>query len=298
MPNLNLACEQTDTYRNNKRMILLGQMREKFPQYKGLLDFFEPIFKARKRYAEALAAFPDIQIIDDPVYQMRHHEGFPILTKNDIPLDAPIITDYFLKLAKIIKDQAPDKSKMLDDIIQRNGKFRFETLIGHDFNKAPTIADNVMIDFLIDETLGPVLEIYSEKLKHHIKHDAWSETFCPVCGKKPVFALIKADDGKRILVCSTCSFEWEFKRIQCTHCGNEDQKLLSYLVVEHEDMYRIETCDACRRYLKTIDLKNATHEIVYDIESIITLHLDIIAGNHGYSNSFCQPPPETVTQSN
>jgi FdhE protein len=155
-----------------------------------------------------------------------------------------------------------------------------------------------MVDFLIDETLGPLLEMFSRKLGHHINRDAWSEGFCPVCGKKPVFALLKADDGKRVLLCSRCDFEWAFKRIKCAFCGTEDQQLLSYLTVAHEDMYRIETCDACHGYLKTIDLKNATHKIVYDIESIITLHLDIIAANHGYSNSWRQKPEETIKQSN
>jgi FdhE protein len=298
MSKSNSTCTQAPGKIEDKRIALLRQMREKNSHYKGMLDFFEPIFEEQKQYVEAITTFPDLCIKDDPIYQMRHHEGFPILTKEDIPADNPIITDYFLKLAKIIRAQASHQSDLLDAIIRKKRDFCFESLIGDDFHIAPSIPDNAMIEFLIDETLGPVLKFFSEKLKHFMNAHVWSEGFCPVCGKQPAFALLNADDGKRTLVCATCSFEWEFKRIKCAYCGNEDQRLLSYLMVDHEDMYRIETCDACRRYLKTIDLKNATHEIEYEVESIITLHLDIIAGNHGYSNGRRQPSPEILTQTN
>ncbi|MCU0598590.1 MAG: formate dehydrogenase accessory protein FdhE [Desulfobacterales bacterium] len=297
MINLNFSSDNTDQNRTEKKIALLRQMREKLSHYREMLDFFEPIFEWRQRYADALASCPDMRITDDPAYLIRHQKGFPMLTKGDIRVESPIISDYFLKLLSIIKTQAPEKSEMIDGLIDKNGKFRFDVLIGHDFNRAPAVPDNVMIDFLIEETLGPLLDMYSRELGHHIKRSAWSDGFCPVCGKKPAFALL-ADDGKRILVCSTCSFEWDFKRIKCTFCGNEDQQLLAYLTVENEDMYRIETCDACHGYLKTIDLKNAAHEIVYDIEAIITLHLDIIAGNHGYFNVRQQTSAGTIDQPN
>jgi FdhE protein len=280
MLNSNAARDRTE----DQKIGVLRQIRKDMPHYNEILDFFLPIFKERKQYTDALASCPDIQVTDNPAYSMRHKNGLPFLTKDDVRVHAPIIKNYFLKLASIMKAQAFEKTERLDELIARGGEFRFQDLIGRDLNKAPYFADDEMIGFLINETLGPVLEIYARKLGHHIKPNAWQEGFCPVCGKKPEFAVLKAEDGKRLLICSVCGFKWDFKRIQCVYCGNEDQKLLSYLMAAHEDMYRIETCDACRRYLKTIDLKNAAHEIFYDIESMITLHLDMIARNHGYSN--------------
>jgi len=67
---------------------------------------------------------------------------------------------------------------------------------------------------------------------------------------------------------------------------------LLYLFVENDDKYRIEVCDKCRQYLKTIDLRKVTLSIVndidYEIENIITLHLDIIARDKGYANTGIQ----------
>lgn len=276
---------------SEKRIALLSQMRIDLVHYKDMLDFFEPIFRERQRYAEALTSGLNIAVDDEIIYHLRNREGLKLLTKSDIICDSPIINDHFLRLYAIIKQEAPETVETIETLIHQDGGFHFDTLIDYGLNKAQTVPDNIMIDFLIDETLGPLLKIYADKLKKLIGFSKWVKEFCPVCGKKPSFALLKQEDGKRILVCSACSTHWEFKRLKCTFCGNEDQKQMAYLVVEHDDMYRIETCEACGCYLKTIDLKNATHEIFYDIESIITLHLDIVARNKGYSDTYSPSPP-------
>jgi len=269
----------------DKEIKLLHQMRTSLPHYKDMIDFFEPILHQRGRYMQRLAAGLDIHLAEDHLYEMKIREGFPLLTKNDIACDSPIVNDHFLNLVNMMKGQAADRIEIFESIIGQNTKFRLVDLIDDDFSIKDVTPDSVIIEFLISETLGPLLKLYTDKLENRVKLTDWARGYCPVCGKNPAFASLKADDGKRTLACSMCGFHWEFKRIQCPFCGNEDQKLLSYLAVENDDMYRIETCDACRCYLKTIVLKNAAHEIFYDVESIITLHLDIIARDNGYSDA-------------
>jgi FdhE protein len=277
---------------DNQKIRLLEQIRCDLPHYKDMLDFFDPIIKEQERYKQALISGQDICIDEDLVYELRLREGLQLMTKSDIICDSPIINDYFITLLSIIKPQAADKLDAIEHLVSQNKGFCFETMIDFKLRRAQAIPDNIMVEFLIDETLGPLLELYAQELKSRFKFDKWSKHFCPVCGRDPVFALLQ-EDGKKTLVCSICNFEWEFTRLKCLYCGNEDQKLLSYLSIKNDDMYRIETCDACRCYLKTIDLKNASHEISYDIESIITLHLDIIARNKGYSNIFS---PSSATE--
>jgi len=46
---------------------------------------------------------------------------------------------------------------------------------------------------------------------------------CPLCGARPLMGVLRVegDSGKRFLLCSFCSQEWEFRRILCSTCGEE-----------------------------------------------------------------------------
>src|SRR6185295_8413586 len=43
---------------------------------------------------------------------------------------------------------------------------------------------------------------------------------CPFCAEKPVVGVLReeGDGGKRLLICSLCSTEWEFRRVVCPGC--------------------------------------------------------------------------------
>jgi hypothetical protein len=52
---------------------------------------------------------------------------------------------------------------------------------------------------------------------------------------------------------NTCGADWQFPRLQCMFCGNENHKTLSDLYPESQrDQMRVETCDNCHGYLKVI----------------------------------------------
>jgi FdhE protein len=58
---------------------------------------------------------------------------------------------------------------------------------------------------------------------------------------------------------------------------------LAYFAVEGEERYRVDVCNKCRRYIKMVDLPNASEEVDLDVEDIATLHLDMIAYDEGYN---------------
>src|ERR1700678_2238786 len=37
----------------------------------------------------------------------------------------------------------------------------------------------------------------------------------------------EGDGGKRSLICSLCATEWQYRRIKCPNCGEEDKEKLS-----------------------------------------------------------------------
>ncbi len=109
-------------------------------------------------------------------------------------------------------------------------------------------------------------------------------SLCPVCGELPVAAVLRpeGDGGKRSLVCSLCSTEWEFRRLLCPKCGEEDQLKLPVYTAEPFPHVRIEACDTCRTYIKSIDMtRNGL--AVPEVDEMASLPLDLWAAEHDYT---------------
>jgi formate dehydrogenase accessory protein FdhE len=79
---------------------------------------------------------------------------------------------------------------------------------------------------------------------------------CPLCGSRPLLGVLRpeGDGGKRFLLCSFCLQEWEFRRILCPTCGEEAEDKLPVYIAEDSPHIRVEACDTCKFYLRTIDL--------------------------------------------
>ena len=106
---------------------------------------------------------------------------------------------------------------------------------------------------------------------------------CPVCGCKPQAAVLRpeGDGGKRFLLCSFCLTEWEFRRILCPMCNEEDHRKLPRYSAEELDAVRVEACDTCHCYLKSIDL-TVDGLAVPLVDEVATVPLDLWAVEHGY----------------
>jgi hypothetical protein len=107
---------------------------------------------------------------------------------------------------------------------------------------------------------------------------------CPVCHDRPVVAVLReeAHGAKRSFVCGFCLSEWPAPRIACPACGEGTFDKLAVYRADEFPGARIDACDSCRAYLKTIDLtKDATAVPVVD--DIATLSLDVWAREQGYT---------------
>ena len=107
---------------------------------------------------------------------------------------------------------------------------------------------------------------------------------CPFCSRKPGVGVLRplGDGGQRSLVCSFCLGEWEFRRIVCPGCGEEDYSRLPVYTAEEFKHVRVECCDSCRNYIKTVDLtRNGLADPVVD--EIASIPLDLWAQKQGYT---------------
>jgi len=86
-----------------------------------------------------------------------------------------------------------------------------------------------------------------------------------------------------MLHCELCGFEWNYPRIQCPFCENRDSEELGYFMSEEEKGLRVDYCKKCNTYIKTIDLRVAEAPAPLELENLITLHLDMLAHEQGFT---------------
>jgi FdhE protein len=107
---------------------------------------------------------------------------------------------------------------------------------------------------------------------------------CPFCKRKPGLGVLRplGDGGQRSLVCSFCLAEWEFQRVVCPGCGEENHAKLPVYAAEELKHVRVEACDSCRTYIKTVDMtKSGRAEPVVD--EMAAIPLDLWAQKQGYT---------------
>ena len=138
-----------------------------------------------------------------------------------------------------------------------------------------------LLSLIFREALRPFLRAQAQALGPQVEDSHWYRGFCPICGGEPDFAALQAGNGQRRLLCSRCDSEWTFRRAACAFCENEDPRQLAYYPSE-DQVYRLSVCERCRRYLKTIDLREVAGERVLPAERILTLAMDLAAQNAGY----------------
>jgi FdhE protein len=106
---------------------------------------------------------------------------------------------------------------------------------------------------------------------------------CPFCAEWPVTAVLRpeGEGGKRGLLCSLCFTEWEFRRLLCPNCGEEDHQKLPVYKTPEFPYVRVEACDSCRHYLKAIDL-TINGLAVPEVDELASIPLDMWALEKDY----------------
>jgi FdhE protein len=120
-----------------------------------------------------------------------------------------------------------------------------------------------------------------------------ADRLCPFCGRNPQLAFLSADvsapglgegavdGGRRFLMCGDCGAVWPFQRIACPSCLEVDPHKLPYYSAEGVPGVRVECCDTCRRYLKSIDLTKDAR-LVPLVDELAAIPLDLWAREQGY----------------
>jgi FdhE protein len=106
---------------------------------------------------------------------------------------------------------------------------------------------------------------------------------CPFCGERPAAVVLRpeGDGARRSLMCSLCFTEWEFRRLLCPNCGEEDHtKLPVYKAAEFPHL-RAEACDSCARYINAVDL-TVNGLAIPEVDELVAIPLDLWVQEKGY----------------
>lgn len=144
-----------------------------------------------------------------------------------------------------------------------------------------------LLGFWLRVAAGPILELAARDLTLPAPTD-WQGSACPVCGGQAQVSVIAEGAGDflagapRSLVCARCATWWSFPRLTCALCGEEDPRLITPFVAEGRPWVRIDACETCHGYVKTIDLRDmAASGAAPLVDDVATLALDIWAGERG-----------------
>ena len=145
---------------------------------------------------------------------------------------------------------------------------------------------NAQGDFFAKLALQPYAECLAQMEMRPIARDPQAEgARCPFCAGAPQVSVLHgestSDGGGRSLQCATCATTWPFRRVVCARCGTEDERQLGYFQAPEFDHVRVDVCDGCGHYLKTIDLTRLGHAVPL-VDDVASGSLDLWAVNQGY----------------
>lgn len=273
----------------------IQQLTKKWPGYKEILDFYRKVREARDK-AKVSLKIDAIQLKKE-WKDLLAKEGFSLIQREDFPLDIEVSVNLFRILCQIGKDANPymaeqvrkieeavDSEKIgLKSLFMKGAKERKVEQIANDFG-----LDKKIFPFLIQNSKRPSIEAGMEQLRGEINPETWLRGYCPVCGSLPSLSVLKEEVGKRYLLCSHCGYQWRIDRLFCPFCDNREQESLHYLYAEGEEAYRLDLCEKCHQYIKTVDLRKID-ESDPTLEDLATLHLDILASQKGYKRPVPNP---------
>ncbi len=273
----------------------IGQIKKKRPSYGKILDFYQSVKEAQVK-SKASLTIDSIQLQKE-WEGLLSEEEFSLIQKEDFPLDIESSVKLFEALCQVGRDANPHMAEQVKKIKMAidDKRIDLKQLLRGGFKeqqmenivKELGLDKNVFL-FLIKSSIRPSIDAGVEKLRSELDPETWLKGYCPLCGSLPSLSLLKEEVGKRYLLCSYCGYQWRMDRISCPFCKNNDQKSLHYFFGEGEETHRIDLCDKCHRYIKTIDYRNL-QELDPVLEDLATPHLDFLASQKGYKRSVPNP---------
>lgn len=219
----------------------------------------------------------------------RLQQGYPLLAPEHLVADGQALAGLCDQIGSIAAERRPELAEALarirgwlDERRDQIGALAGEYLREGRVREGEEAGlDGNLLAFIFINALRPFLRAQAQALAPWVDDSVWYRGRCPICGGEPDLAALERGSGRRRLLCSRCDSEWAFRRVGCPFCGNDDPHQLAYYPSD-DQVYRLNVCKQCRRYLKTIDLRQVAGERLLAAERVLTVNMDVAARNAGY----------------
>lgn len=272
-----MAAPASSQVRWDERIARARHLADRYPAAADILTFYVKLADYQKSFAARSALAGNAHSSTDALRGFRLEAEATGL--RDRVLEA--VTAFLAWLAEtapprlagaVVEMRQLDRSAwqvVLDEYLARRGA---ETATAH----APRV-------FVVEALLQPLAEqLATTKDSSLLPPDLPSR--CPFCDDPPVVGVLReeGEGAKRSLVCGLCLTEWKYLRLVCPSCAERRFDALPVFTSEQIPGARVEACDTCRHYLKTIDLTRDGRAVPY-VDDLATVSLDLWAQNQGYA---------------
>lgn len=219
--------------------------------------------------------------------------GVPLMRGETIPFDRHVLVERSQKLCAALGQHV---GKAPVDRLARaiaSGELDLRELTGWvlvgESSRLHERADQLGLDAALTATVlrwtlfSPMTQLQA-MLVAELPHERWLHGYCPICGSWPALGEFRGLEQVRFLRCGLCAMAWEFPRLKCPYCGNDDHRQLGFLQQDGEEgKWRIATCDMCRGYVKILATMTPLAPARLLVLEVAILPLDLIAADRGYA---------------
>jgi len=232
-------------------------------------------------YKEVASLQRDLYFSFEKIFGEAFNARGNALLDADLNLD-PILPSFGEFLFRI-QAIAPEPIRVSANNLQSQGPARWQDLLvsswrsSPDFQPAAGDGDALLASMF----LQPLAEFAADRSTPQPRGETLA--ICPRCNGRPLVGVLRpeGDGAKRSLICSRCATEWAFRRIVCPACGEETVEKLAIYTAEQFQHVRVEACDTCRYYIKTVDLTKNGHAVPV-VDELATIPLNLWAQEHDY----------------
>jgi FdhE protein len=199
-------------------------------------------------------------------------------------LNVPILLEPFGKFLSLIESQGPGPLSARSRQLRMRGEIEWAKVLSEFWKLGllESASGDPLTEFLARAFLQPYAEFRVGALLPPVL--PMTVCRCPRCKSLPLLGVLRpeGDGGKRFLQCSFCSQEWEFRRIFCAHCGEEQEQKLPIYIAEQFPHMRVECCETCRYFLRTVDLTKDGHAVPI-VDDLAAVPLSLWAEENRYT---------------
>ncbi|MEM3382825.1 MAG: formate dehydrogenase accessory protein FdhE [Nitrososphaerales archaeon] len=277
----------------NDKLKIIDEIIKDYPDLYNPLELYKMILQAQKQIRDdpkkgTIIDWSDESIIEDLQKKVRQFNQPITNFLNPNIFNSKALINTCERIVKAFIEKGLEK-KLLDNFLNElfYGKISIHDLVAatlkgdagyfKDFGERFKV-DPALILFIASTLIQPCLEEIAKRIDSSLL-EKWWQAPCPICGRRPIVARLKA--RKRYLICSLCEAEYLTDLFFCVNCGNIDPTTLKFLAPEDYPEFRVDFCEKCKHYLKVIDESKLKKPIPKGFEDIITIDLDIMANELG-----------------